>query len=240
MAHRTVRLASLVALLPLPALATSLQVSPVLLDVPAPGAATTITLRNTDTEPLTAQIRVFRWQQSGGVERFEPTDEVVASPPMIDLRARQDYTVRVVRTARRPVSGEEAYRLVIDELPKPQRRPGTVSLVLRHVVPVFFAERAARAPELAWSVGQQGGRLVLSATNRGDSRMRLSALQLRDEAGRVIGGGNGLFGYALGQGSMRWTLPARRAALKPGSRVSIRGMAENGAFHATAPVQAVR
>ena len=63
--------------------AASLQVAPVLLDLPAPGNTATITLRNTDVEPITAQVRVFRWSQRDGAERLEPTDEVVASPPVV-------------------------------------------------------------------------------------------------------------------------------------------------------------
>jgi fimbrial chaperone protein len=46
--------------------AASLQVSPVSVEVPAPGAAATITLRNEGSNPLNAQIRVFRWSQVNG------------------------------------------------------------------------------------------------------------------------------------------------------------------------------
>ncbi|WP_186419302.1 fimbria/pilus periplasmic chaperone [Bosea sp. CS1GBMeth4] len=218
--------------------AASLQVAPVLLDVPAAGSATTITLRNTDTQPITAQIRVYRWVQAGGEERLEPTGDVVASPPFVELRARQDYTVRVVRTVRRTVAGEEAYRLVIDELPRPQQRSGTVSLVLRHVVPVFFASRGTSPANLTWGVSTQGRRLVLNARNHGDARLRLSAVSIRDASGRVVGASKGLVGYALGQGTMSWPLPATGPLPRPGSRVSISGSGETGPFNAAARVQA--
>lgn len=217
--------------------AASLQVAPVMLTVPAPGAATTITLRNTDTQPITAQIRVYRWVQAGGEERLEPTSDIVASPPLVDLRARQDYTVRVVRTAKRTVAGEEAYRLVIDELPKPQQRTGTVSLVLRHVVPVFFASRETSAPDVAWSVSRQGQRLVLGARNRGDSHLRLSAVSIHDASGKLVGTNKGLVGYSLGQGMMSWPLAGTGVLPRPGSKVSISGSSETGPFNATALVQ---
>ncbi|CAN7303054.1 fimbrial biogenesis chaperone [Bosea sp. LjRoot237] len=217
--------------------AASLQVAPVLLTVPAPGAATTITLRNTDTQPITAQIRVYRWVQAGGEERLEPTSDIVASPPLVDLRARQDYTVRVVRTTKQAVTGEEAYRLVIDELPKPQQRTGTVSLVLRHVVPVFFASRGTSPPDVSWGISKQGQRLVLSARNRGDIHLRLSAVSVRDTSGNLVGANKGLVGYSLGQGMMSWPLPATGALPRPGSKVSISGSSEIGPFNATALVQ---
>jgi fimbrial chaperone protein len=61
--------------------AASLQVSPVLVEVMAPGATATITVRNDGTAPLAAQMRIFRWSQSDGEERLEATEDVVASPP---------------------------------------------------------------------------------------------------------------------------------------------------------------
>src|SRR5437588_508203 len=86
--------------------AGSLQVEPVLIDVAAPGAASTVTLRNEGSMPINAQIRVFRWSQVDGKENLEPTDDVVASPPAAKLASKTNYVVRVVRVTKRPVSGE--------------------------------------------------------------------------------------------------------------------------------------
>lgn len=226
----------------------SLQVAPVLLDLPAPATTATITLRNTDVEPITAQVRVFRWIQEGGQERLEPTDDVVASPPVIELRARQDYTVRVIRVSGRPLgqspgqplAKEEAYRLVIDELPKPRRVSGTVSLVMRHVVPVFFTGKAALPAALAWSLSQHGKGMTLAAVNSGDIRVRLAAVTVRDPSGTVLSTGKGLLGYSLGRSSMQWTIAAQARAARPGTNVTISGMTETGPFNATFPVHAAR
>ena len=79
-----------------PAAAGSLQVEPVLLDVTAPGAASTVTLRNEGTQPINAQIRVFRWSLVDGQEKLEPTDAVVASPPSVTLTPKGQYIARVV------------------------------------------------------------------------------------------------------------------------------------------------
>ena len=68
--------------------AGTLQVEPVLIDVTAPGAASTVTLRNEGTAPINVQIRLFRWSQVDGKEKLEPTDEVVASPPAITMAAK--------------------------------------------------------------------------------------------------------------------------------------------------------
>ena len=99
--------------------AASLQVAPVLVEVPAPGATSTLKLRNEGTKPLDAQIRIFQWTQVDGEDVLTPTNDVAASPPAASLRPSTDYTVRVVRTKKEPVVNEEAYRLLIDELPAP-------------------------------------------------------------------------------------------------------------------------
>lgn len=218
--------------------AASLQVAPVLLDLPAPGNTTTITLRNTGVEPITAQVRVFRWSQRDGTERLEPTDEVVASPPVVQLRSRQDYTVRVVRVVGGPAGGEAAFRLVVDELPKPNPALGTVALVMRHVVPVFFTDRSASPAAVTWSVSRHGKGFAIGAANSGDRRVRLAAVTVRDSSGKVVAANKGLLGYSLGRSAMQWVLPAQ--AESKSARFTISGMTEAGPFNATLPMSVVR
>jgi len=67
--------------------AASLQVAPVSVEVPAPGAAATLKLRNEGNRPLDAQIRIFQWTQVDGVDTLTPTNDVAASPPLASLRA---------------------------------------------------------------------------------------------------------------------------------------------------------
>ena len=100
-----------------PAAAGSLQVEPVLVDITAPGAASTVTLRNEGTTPIDAQIRVYKWSVVNGKEELKPTDDVVASPPSVTLTPKGQYVARIVRVSKQPVVGEESYRLMVDQLP---------------------------------------------------------------------------------------------------------------------------
>ena len=86
--------ATLLVFLPASLRAASLEVSPISLTIPAPGAATTIHLRNVGDSPLNAQIRVFRWIQVNGEDKLEPTEDVIASPPATRLSGRSDQIVR--------------------------------------------------------------------------------------------------------------------------------------------------
>jgi fimbrial chaperone protein len=120
-------------------LAANLQVLPLRLQIRAPEAADTFTLRNNEKRPLNVQVRIFRAVQENGAERLEPTRDVVVSPPMIAVRPGSDYQVRVVRTRKQPVVDRENYRLVIDELPDPkQRQAGAVNFAIRYSLPVAF------------------------------------------------------------------------------------------------------
>jgi fimbrial chaperone protein len=237
--------ASLIALLiailtapPATALAGTLQVDPVLLELTAPAAAGTLTLRNDEDFDVTVQTRVFRWVQTGGTEQLEPTTDVAASPPIVTLAPRQDYTVRVVRTAGTPVRREECYRLWVDQLPDSRRQSVSgINMLIRQSIPVFFRDRRVTRPNTSWSLRLDAGRLLITGSNSGDERLRLAALRLRDAGGRTAGFGNGLVGYVLGQSSMTFIVPNPPRDFGAGGPVTIAAESNQGAVHATAPLQ---
>src|SRR5438067_10543078 len=94
--------AAALALLPTPSQAASLQVAPVGIEIAAPGNASIVKLHNEGTIAINAQVRVFRWVQVDGQEKLEPTDDLVASPPMAHLGPGAEYTVRIVRVSKQP------------------------------------------------------------------------------------------------------------------------------------------
>jgi fimbrial chaperone protein len=219
-----------------PALSAALQVSPVHLEVAAPGAATTLALRNVTARPMSAQMRVMLWTQSNGEERLEPTRDVVASPPFVTLKPQQDYTVRIVRVAKQPVAGEESYRLVIDEVPEAPPRGGTINLVMRLVVPVFFSSADA-STNPAWTASRHGNTLRLTAANQGERRLRLTDIRIRDAGGRQIGARSGLVGYVLGRSAMTWPIDLAPGATARGP-LRLSGTTDGGPFEANLVVQA--
>jgi fimbrial chaperone protein len=206
-----------------PAAAASLQVTPLLIEVPAPGATSTLTLRNEGPRPVNAQVRVFRWTQTNGEDLLEPTEAVVASPPLVSLASRVNYAVRVVRSSRQPVSREEAYRLVVDELPDASRaRSGTVAIVLRQSIPVFFRPEDAGAPKLSWSVKTAGNRVTVTVKNAGERRVRIARLKV-SVGNASVTFGNGLVGYALAGSTMSWTRPAPHGLGSGPAKISAQG-----------------
>ncbi|RNJ46135.1 pilus assembly protein [Mesorhizobium erdmanii] len=214
--------------------AASLRVAPTNIEMIAPDSAAALTLRNDAKQPINVQIRVFRWTQEGGIERLEPTSDVVASPPAAKLGPGADYLVRVVRVSKSAVAGEESYRVIIDELPDPSRKKaGTVSLVLRYSVPVFFRNPDAAAPNVSWSLSGKGRGLLLTAKNTGESRLRLSDLTLT-QSGRKLGNRNGLVGYVLGGGTMQWPIAGKTLS---GGAVLLSAQSDFGPFDANVSIK---
>lgn len=121
------------------AIAASLRVAPVSLDVPSGTAATTLMVWNTGTSPVRIQVRVFRWTQQGKDDILTPTTDVVASPPIGLLKPGGENLIRIVRVAHSPVAARESYRVLVDQLPDPKgAKPGVVSILVRHAIPLYF------------------------------------------------------------------------------------------------------
>jgi fimbrial chaperone protein len=221
--------------------AASLQVEPVLVEVGAPGAASTITLRNDGATPVVAQLRVYRWSQTDGQEKLEPTDDVVASPPAATLAPGGTHVVRIVRVTKSPALREESYRLFIDQLPNvAQQRNGSVNLIVRHSIPVFFRPQDPGNASVAWSAEISKRNLVVTARNAGARRLRIAALKLRDGKGSDVTFADGLVGYALAGSTMRWSMPLAGRSFAAGGQVSVSAQGDTGPIHATAPLKATR
>ncbi len=221
--------------------ATSVRVSPILLEVVAPGSATTLTLRNDNDRPLDVQIRIFRWRQSNGVERLEPTTDVAVSPPITTLPAGVEYLVRVVRVTHRPVEGEESYRVIVDELPdQGAARNGLVKLLLRYSIPVFFVTPAASEARVAWSIDRRGGHVIVAARNSGGKRLRISNLKLRDSRGAAMSLHDGLVGYVLGGAAMRWSFGSAHGGKLSGDTIKLTADTDSRPIDATVKLGADR
>jgi fimbrial chaperone protein len=214
--------------------AASLRAAPTSLELIAPSATAVLNLANDGDHPINVQVRVFKWSQEGGIERLEPTRDVVASPPSAKMNPNGQYVVRVVRTSKAPVKAEETYRVIVDELPDPSRaRAGTVTFIMRQSIPVFFKRPDVKAADVSWSIDRQGSSLFLTGKNNGSSRFRLSNMTLA-QGGTRIGSRSGLVGYVLGGATMQWPLGAAKSL--SGGVVSLHGQSDLGPFDAKVAV----
>jgi len=210
--------------------AAQIHVRPVLIELAAPAAAATLTLNNRGKGLVTAQVRVFRWTQIHGRDRLTPTRDVVASPPLLRMVPGRDNVVRVVRIAKRPVQGEESYRLVIDQIPDRSKKRTGVIFAVRYMIPVFFHARGAKDAQLSWKAVRRGRKIILTAHNEGVRHERVSNLRI-SFAGKTQVISNGLAGYVLGRSSKTW---GKRLRLRASGTITIKGQGIHGPIKAKA------
>jgi fimbrial chaperone protein len=232
--QRAVSIALLLACAPLAA--SSLQVSPILLQLGAQQNADGLWLSNTGDAPVHAQVRVFHWTQDGAGDQLEASHGLIISPPMLQLAPGARQLVRVIRSGAPPQDREDAYRVLIDELPveSPAKDAnaappvaGTkrgLQFVLRYSVPVFLAPSGieAIAPKLTGRVVRDGEHSLLEVGNEGAMHAQFGNLVYVDAQGKREELTPGLLGYVLAGHTMRWALDATKAPLSAGGRLQSR------------------
>lgn len=218
-----------------PAFAASLQISPVLINLRASQAAGGISLQNLGERAIYGQVRVYAWEQRDGEDVLTPTDELVASPPIMQVAPKTSQTIRLVRRGGAGPGSERAYRLLIDEIARDDEAGNGVAIRLQYSVPVFVAPGdEAAAPALDWSIAKRGGAWTLELNNSGKLHAQVGAAVLVDGAGKEIEVSKGLLGYALAGRTRTWRLPLAPTAAFSGA-LSIR--ANVNARPVTAPAR---
>ncbi len=196
--------------------AASLQVAPTQLQLGARQNAEALWVSNSGTAPVQVQVRVYEWTQHAGQDALSATSAVMASPPMQTLAAGQQQLIRIVRTDAAPPATQQAYRVIVDELPPPVGEREGMQFVLRYSIPVFVQpQQGARQQPLlqARQVTLADGRPGLEVHNSGTGHAQLADLAVGTiERPQIIHAG--LLGYVLPGQTMRWPLdlPAARLA----------------------------
>ncbi len=89
-------------------------VDPVIVGEPQ---AVALWIENQGDQPIAMQVRVFGWEQPLGEDALAPQQQVIASPPISSIPPRQRQMVRLIATRPAPPLAEQAFRVVVDELP---------------------------------------------------------------------------------------------------------------------------
>lgn len=207
-----------------PATAANLQISPVTISMRAEQNSAGITLQNMGDKPLYGQVRVFSWDQANGEEVLAATQELIASPPIVEVPSNGRQIIRLVRQASGPLAQERTFRVLIDEVERevdPER--SGVDIRLRYSVPVFVLPASGLGKEvLEWQVFRKEGAWMLRIRNTGNFHAQIGAMSFKNEAGTSYMISKGLFGYVLAGRMREWRLPvANDAALEGVLAISV-------------------
>ncbi len=186
-------------LLGAPAWAAGLQIAPVGLSLASSDQAGIFTLSNTGAAPLNAQLRIFKWTQNEqGEDVLTPSDDLIASPPMLALPVNGSQEVRIIR-AQVAGKAEAHYRLIVDELPTPSATPRKgLSIALRYSIPIFINAQDRPEVVLQWGAKTTAdGKTLLSIHNPGVERAQIARIWLQAQGQEAKMLNYGLFGYVL-------------------------------------------
>ena len=159
------------------------------------------------------------------MEVLEPTDAVIASPPMVKLEAGAQQQFRVMRVKPSDKQTEEAYRLIVDELPAPDAKPRKgIQLVMRYSLPLFVNVQNNAEPKLQWRAEKAAnGKAVLVAENTGNAHAQLSNITFQTKDALMLA--SGLAGYVLPGNTWKRELEVSPASLNPGRlNATVNGM----------------
>jgi fimbrial chaperone protein len=201
--------------------ASGLQVSPVSLTIQPTQNAEGLWLSNTGDDTVHAQVRVYHWTQEGGADQLTASRGLVISPPMLQLAASDRQLIRAIRLGAPPNGAgavEDAYRVIIDELPVDSQGKKGLNFVLRYSVPVFVepAGAPASAPVLQWSLHREGDKTLLDVSNSGGTHAQVADLSFTDASGNRTDVTKGLLGYVLPGAQMHWAVKVPATALAAG------------------------
>ncbi|WP_156318341.1 molecular chaperone [Porphyrobacter sp. AAP60] len=153
------------------ALAGSLTVLPIRVEVAANRQFCSVTIGNDGTKDVAVQVRGYRWHQEDGTDALDESQSIAINPSIMMIAPGAK---KLVRCSLPEQSGpiESTYRLIVSELPRAEAEPGTLQTLLQLSIPVFRAQPDAR-PSLHWEATEDGRLLV---TNSGTRHVRIADL----------------------------------------------------------------
>jgi len=188
--------------------AASLFVRPTTVIFARGESAASVTVTNSGTAPVTAQLRLYDWDQRENQDSLTKSLSLVASPPMLQIPAGSSQTIRLVRVLSKPAVAEESYRMIVDEIPDPGSTDNGTGVVvqLRYSVPIFVLPKSAQSASATFKASLSGDSLVLDVSNRGKAHAQISNVRVgyRDGSTNVVGAG--LLGYVLPDKQRQWKL----------------------------------
>lgn len=186
-----------------PALAGSLQVDPVKVEISADRKIGSIRIRNDAPAPVTVRAHALSWSQANGEDVYGEAPRLIISPPIFTIPAGATQLIRVgLRNAPTPSS----YRLILEEVPgaNPQ---GGIQVALRLNLPVYVLQKEGSADQLVWGAWQQDGKWIIEASNRGTGYVRIEGHEATRRTGVALDAG--LLGTVLPGGTRRWAVGAQ-------------------------------
>jgi fimbrial chaperone protein len=200
------------------------------LTLPAGASSTSLSLENTGDEAVLVQAQLMAWSQNDGKDVLTPSQDLVVSPPIFTVQPGRAQTVRIGLLRPANAEREVAYRLFLQEVPRPPR-PGepAVSVALRLGLPVFLQPKGGGGPQLAWRAQRDGGAVKLTLANGGNAHVQVLDCKLHSQDGSLLAEEQ-LGGYVLAGQTRSWLIKLREPLT--GGRLKVTAQTSSGVVSA--------
>ncbi|WWO99544.1 MAG: fimbria/pilus periplasmic chaperone [Candidatus Dasytiphilus stammeri] len=173
-------------------------------------------LENHNSNSILVQIRVFSWKQKNYENQLSEQQEIIVSPPMVEILPKNKQLIRLVKILTPPQYHQWSYRILIDEIPKtiePTKNKIGLNFKMRYSIPLFIDGkniwtkpdyqhlnhlRPATHPILYYRIITKNGKKLLIIHNKGLVHAKVTDIMFLDgKIKHIIN--NGLFAYILPQ-----------------------------------------
>ena len=158
--------------------AAALSVAPTRVELGPDDRSAVVTLQNDGSEAVMLQVQTFAWPRTPATSDLEPTRDILAVPPVFALAGKGKQIIRVALRGPPPADREQAYRLLITEVPRGGGNDTGVRFALRLSLPVFVTPPGA-APLIGWTIVHTDGSPQLALDNRGTAHLQVRRITLR-------------------------------------------------------------
>lgn len=181
-------------------------------------------IKNAGDDNAGISVRVLAWHQKAGNNYFSDQDDINIVPPILGIMPDDKAFVRFFVSPSAHRVTEQAYRIIIDEVPHLTKGgQDKVALRMRYVLPLFVSgsqtplswqqkgdNLPAHYPEVTWHISTRQGPKTIVFHNIGPVHARLSDITLGGEqkGKAAIQLHPGLLGYVLPGATLTMPLPA--------------------------------
>jgi fimbrial chaperone protein len=163
--------------------AGSFAVTPVRIELSPARPYSVVQITNQGGEAVLIQAHVERWEAGDGSE--QRSDEVLLNPPFRTIAPGQSQFIRLGLRTVNQSGKEQAYRLVLEEVPRPVAAEFSgLRTVLRVRIPVFSKPASPVAAQLNWEAWPTSTGVRVVAWNRGNAHIQVRRLVLIDKTGK--------------------------------------------------------
>lgn len=210
--------------------ASTFHVSPVRVELGAGRGSVALTVRNEGDAPTVIQTQVVEWSQQEGKDVYQPTSDVLATPPIFTVAPGAAQIARVA-LRRAPDPGRElAYRIFLQEVPgPPQAGFQGAQLALRISIPIFVEASKPQGLKLDWSAQRgPGGELRLVINNIGGKHVQVYDLALSSAGGAEPVYSDQSASYVLPGQRRSWVFKPIGGRTLTGDRVHVTALTDAG------------